>query len=144
MARVTVEDCLEYCKDRFYLVLSAAQRAHRLESGTDAMVEEDNDKPTVLALREIAGGFDVDQDEVEVAAREEEDRRLAERFMAVKRGDDMADAMSFLTTEGGPEANMPDIHFSEHFGMTPDSATPLPDDLDLSPKPKSEKSEDDS
>jgi len=141
MARVTVEDCLEHCKDRFYLVLSAAQRAHRLESGVDPMVEEDNDKPTVIALREIADGFDVDQDEAEVAAREEEDRRLAERFMAVKRGDDMADAMSFLTTEGGPEDNMPDIHFSEHFGMTPDSATPLPDDLDLSPKPK--KSEDD-
>ncbi|PIZ03581.1 MAG: DNA-directed RNA polymerase subunit omega [Gammaproteobacteria bacterium CG_4_10_14_0_8_um_filter_38_16] len=60
MARVTVEDCLEKVENRFALVLIAAERAHQLEMGvSDALVPEDGDKPTVIALREIAGGFDV-------------------------------------------------------------------------------------
>jgi len=60
MARVTVEDCLEFVENRFDLVLKAAARAHALESGAaDPMVDRENDKPTVLALREIAAGFDV-------------------------------------------------------------------------------------
>lgn len=60
MARVTVEDCLEKVENRFALVLLAAERAHQLEMGvSDPMVPEDNDKPTVIALREIAEGFDM-------------------------------------------------------------------------------------
>lgn len=60
MARVTVEDCLEKVENRFALVLLAAERAHQLEMGVAApLVAEDNDKPTVIALREIADGFDV-------------------------------------------------------------------------------------
>lgn len=60
MARVTVEDCLEKVENRFKLVLLAAKRAHQLEMGTaDPLVPIDNDKPTVLALREIAAGFDM-------------------------------------------------------------------------------------
>lgn len=60
MARVTVEDCLQFVENRFDLVLKAAKRAHELEIGAaDPMVDEDNDKPTVIALREIAAGFDV-------------------------------------------------------------------------------------
>lgn len=64
MARVTVEDCLENVENRFDLVLKAAKRAHLLElGGADPMVPKDNDKPTVIALREIAAGYDVTQDE---------------------------------------------------------------------------------
>lgn len=60
MARVTVEDCLKNVENRFDLVLKASKRAHLLELGAaDPMVERENDKPTVLALREIAAGFDV-------------------------------------------------------------------------------------
>lgn len=60
MARVTVEDCLEKVENRFALVLLAAERAHQIEMGvSEPMVPEDNDKPTVIALREIADGFDV-------------------------------------------------------------------------------------
>lgn len=60
MARVTVEDCLQYVDNRFDLVLKASERAHLLELGAaEPMVPEENDKPTVLALREIAAGFDV-------------------------------------------------------------------------------------
>lgn len=56
MARVTVEDCLENVSSRFELVLLASKRARQLVSGKEAMVELENDKPTVLALREIADG----------------------------------------------------------------------------------------
>lgn len=54
MARLTVEDCLDNVENRFELVLVAAQRARQLAMGADPLVPEDNDKPTVLALREIA------------------------------------------------------------------------------------------
>lgn len=56
MARVTVEDCLKNVKNRFELVLIAAKRARQLMHGKDPKVEWDNDKPTVVALREIAEG----------------------------------------------------------------------------------------
>jgi DNA-directed RNA polymerase subunit omega len=54
MARLTVEDCLDNVENRFELVLVAAQRARQLAMGAEALVPEDNDKPTVIALREIA------------------------------------------------------------------------------------------
>ncbi|MCL4162316.1 UNVERIFIED_CONTAM: hypothetical protein GTU68_064540 [Idotea baltica] len=56
MARVTVEDCLSNVDNRFQLVLVATKRARQLSLGAQAFVEEENDKPTVLALREIAEG----------------------------------------------------------------------------------------
>jgi DNA-directed RNA polymerase subunit omega len=54
MARLTVEDCLEHVDNRFELVLVAAKRARQLSMGAEPLVELENDKPTVLALREIA------------------------------------------------------------------------------------------
>lgn len=57
MARITVEDCLENVDNRFQLVLVAAKRARQLTQGAEPCVAKENDKPTVLALREIAGGF---------------------------------------------------------------------------------------
>lgn len=58
MARVTVEDCLEHVDNRFQLVVTASKRARKIaDSGVEPEVEWDNDKPTVVALREIAGGF---------------------------------------------------------------------------------------
>jgi len=56
MARVTVEDCLQNVDNLFQLVLLASQRARRLANGAEATVPVENDKPTVLALREIAAG----------------------------------------------------------------------------------------
>ncbi|SEO90136.1 DNA-directed RNA polymerase subunit omega [Aquisalimonas asiatica] len=55
MARVTVEDCLENVDNRFELVLVATKRARQLSNGLEPRVPLENDKPTVLALREIAG-----------------------------------------------------------------------------------------
>jgi len=66
MARVTVEDCLEFVDTNYELVLKAAKRARDISEGAPALVEEDNDKPVVIALREIAE--DVKPEEVLVAS----------------------------------------------------------------------------
>jgi len=58
MARVTVEDCLENVDNRFDLVTKAAKRARAIAMGSDPLVEWENDKPTVVALREIAAGLE--------------------------------------------------------------------------------------
>lgn len=57
MARVTVEDCLEHVDNRFQLVMLATKRARQIATkGYEPLVAEENDKPTVIALREIAEG----------------------------------------------------------------------------------------
>lgn len=56
MARITVEDCLEHVDNRFNLVLVAAKRARQISNGKEPLVAVENDKPTVVALREIAEG----------------------------------------------------------------------------------------
>lgn len=62
MARITVEDCLDHVENRFQLVLVATKRARQIANGADIHVPEGNDKPTVIALREIAA------DKIDVAA----------------------------------------------------------------------------
>ena len=57
MARITVEDCLDNVENLFELVTLAAKRARRIANGAEPLVERENDKPTVLALREIAAGM---------------------------------------------------------------------------------------
>ncbi len=54
MARVTVEDCLKHVESNYALVLQASKRARAIAEGAEPLVERDNDKPTVIALREIA------------------------------------------------------------------------------------------
>lgn len=62
MARITVEDCLDNVDNRFELVMVSSKRARQIQAeGKDPLVEADNDKPTVIALREIADGL-VDAD----------------------------------------------------------------------------------
>ena len=73
MARITVEDCLDNIGNRFEMVLTATKRARQIANGAEPLVEEENDKPTVIALREIADGLvntetvDVIQAEIEAA-----------------------------------------------------------------------------
>ena len=57
MARITVEDCADKIPNMFQLVLVAAKRARQLSNGAEPMVEWENDKATVVALREIAEGY---------------------------------------------------------------------------------------
>jgi DNA-directed RNA polymerase subunit omega len=96
MARITVEDCLEVVDNRFELVLMATKRARQLANGAEATIDAANDKPTVLALREIAGRK-INQsliDEVDKAAREKAEREALEWAAAevdddLKGGDDL-------------------------------------------------------
>ena len=75
MARITVEDCLANVDNIFEMVLVAAKRARRLAHGADALVELENDKPTVIALREIADGH------ITPAILEEVEQPATEEFM---------------------------------------------------------------
>ena len=75
MARVTVEDCLENVDNRFELVMLATRRARQMRDfGAEPMVPEENDKPTVIALREIAEGLVSHEilDEQEAATQDDE------------------------------------------------------------------------
>ena len=84
MARITVEDCLEHVDNRFNLVLLATKRARQLAGGVEPLIPWENDKPTVVALREIAAGLitvdtvdnqlnqeEVGEDELMIALSEE-------------------------------------------------------------------------
>ena len=79
MARITVEDCLEVVDNRFELVMMAAKRARQLANGVDPQIEntESNDKPTVLALREIAARA-IDQDYIDAVDKAERERKERE------------------------------------------------------------------
>ena len=55
MARITIEDCLARIPNRFELTLAATNRARQITAGSAPMVDADRDKPTVIALRELAG-----------------------------------------------------------------------------------------
>ena len=88
MARITVEDCLENVDNLFDLVIVASKRARRLANGAEPLVDWENDKPTVIALREIAAGLitpeileDIDQPDEELLSNEEAERLLAGALM---------------------------------------------------------------
>ena len=57
MARVTVDDCIHSIPNRFQMTLAATYRARQITAGATPMVEVDRDKPTVIALRELAQGL---------------------------------------------------------------------------------------
>ncbi len=85
MARITVEDCLENVDNLFDLVIVASKRARRLANGAEPLVDWENDKPTVVALREIAAGLitqeildDISQPEEDLLSSEEAEQLLAE------------------------------------------------------------------
>lgn len=84
MARVTVEDCLEHIENRFELVLAATRRARQIARGAQPHVDWENDKPTVVALREIAeqyvtaeilGGGEQSRAEFDISEQSEGDSR---------------------------------------------------------------------
>jgi len=86
MARITVEDCLEHVDNRFDLVLLATKRARQLANGVEPLLPAENDKPTVLALREVAAGK-ITNAMIQQAQREMDDTAvaLAQEFAAIAR-----------------------------------------------------------
>ena len=83
MARITVEDCVANIDNIFEMVLVAAKRARRIAHGADPMVELENDKPTVLALREIADGL------VTASILEEIEQPMADDLMQPEATDEI-------------------------------------------------------
>ncbi len=83
MARITVEDCVSNIENIFEMVLVASKRARRIAHGAEPMVEVENDKPTVLALREIAEGH------ITPAILEEVDVPTPEEFMQPDAADEI-------------------------------------------------------
>jgi DNA-directed RNA polymerase subunit omega len=81
MARITVEDCLHNVTNLFQLVLVASKRARKLANGAEATVEWENDKPTVVALREIAAGH-IGPEILEEAERPAQPEMLPEMDMS--------------------------------------------------------------
>ena len=79
MARITVEDCLEVVDNRFELVMMAAKRARQLANGVEPKIDntENADKPTVLALREIAAR-QIDQEFIDAVDKSERERKERE------------------------------------------------------------------
>ena len=95
MARITVEDCLEVVDNRFELVMMAAKRARQLANGVEPKLDnsENDDKPTVLALREIAASV-IDQEFIDAVDKSERERKereaLAWAAAEVVADDDMS------------------------------------------------------
>lgn len=80
MARITVEDCLEHVDNRFELVMVATRRARQMRRfGAEALVPEENDKATVIALREIAAGL-INDEMLDAQDASTEDHRLQVTF----------------------------------------------------------------
>lgn len=86
MARITVEDSLNNIPNLFQLVLVAAKRARKLANGAEATVEWENDKPTVVALREIAAGH-IGPEILEEAERAPQPELMPEPDMAGMSGE---------------------------------------------------------
>ena len=108
MARITVTDCLEHVDNRFQLVLIATKRARQLILGAEPLVEVENDKPTVLALREIAEGLigpSILEEEVTIPGLSfDEDGELIEEIADISEGE----------THGEPIAVNPAMEKGDH------------------------------
>ncbi|MBP6807809.1 MAG: DNA-directed RNA polymerase subunit omega [Chromatiaceae bacterium] len=88
MARITVEDCLDHVDNRFDLVIFATKRARQLANGVEPLIPWSNDKPTVVALREIAEG--VLTQETVAAVEVEREQRRAERTLEMQIAEELA------------------------------------------------------
>jgi DNA-directed RNA polymerase subunit omega len=89
MARITVEDCLDHVDNRFDLVLLATKRARQLAGGVEPLLPWQNDKATVMALREIAAGV-LSADSIAAAEQKEEDTtKSLEQALAEELAADM-------------------------------------------------------
>ena len=93
MARITVEDCIDKFSSRFELVLVASNRARKLHSGESPTVEKDNDKNTVIALREIAD---------ETISIEEMKKNLVEEYQTISLSEEEEE----LSLENSEEENV--------------------------------------
>ena len=131
MARITVEDCIDKFESRFELVLVASNRARKLHSGESPTVEKNNDKPTVIALREIA------DESVSVDSLKD---KLIQEYQTVSPIDEEELSLDYdgSVAETKEEINEDDLQFSEvnDEAQTPneDKSIADEDDSNLTPK----------
>jgi len=105
MARITVEDCLDNVENRFDLVMIASKRARQLQTGgKDPMVDEKNDKPTVVALREIAEGH-VDSSILTQVPEEEMEEAMEAVEVTPKNDISIEEAMDAVMVPESEEAD---------------------------------------
>ena len=98
MARLTVEDCLPLIGNRFDIVLVASRRARQLELGAEPLIDPEKDKPTVVALREIAAGLMNQEilDEIDAKQKAAEEYEAAVEY-AERQADQHDRAPDFLS-----------------------------------------------
>ena len=131
MARITVEDCIDKFESRFELVLVASNRARKLHSGESPTVEKDNDKPTVIALREIA------DESVSVDSLKD---KLIQEYQTVSPIDEEELSLDYdgSVTETKEEITEDDLQFSkgndEAQTLNEDKSIADEDDSNLTPK----------
>ena len=99
MARITVEDCVDKFPSRFELVLIASQRARKLFSGENPTVEKDNDKNTVIALREIADS---------TLSVEEMKESLIEEYQTITINDEEIESLELESSKDDQESDNED------------------------------------
>lgn len=104
MARITVEDCLEHVDNRFQLVLVATKRARQIEQGKQPLLELENDKPTVIALREIAAGLVNPSILKEVEPEPEPEAEMEEAMMAEMEAEPEAGEAQQASAESDAES----------------------------------------
>ena len=131
MARITVEDCIDKFESRFELVLVASNRARKLHSGESPTVEKENDKPTVIALREIA------DESVSVDSLKD---KLIQEYQTVSPIDEEELSLDYdgSVTETKEEITEDDLQFSEGNDeaqtSNKDKSIADEDDINLTPK----------
>ncbi|MFV0627389.1 MAG: DNA-directed RNA polymerase subunit omega [Alphaproteobacteria bacterium] len=133
MARVTVEDCVDKIPNRYELLMVAAQRAKDIASGSQITLPRDNDKNTVIALREIADETisieelqkelviglqkfveveEPEEEELEILAAEKELSELDDEFASVLLEADLGDDMQLQDAEGN-DIESDDVSFDD-------------------------------
>ena len=123
MARVTVEDCIEKVDNRFELVMMAAQRARKIGSGAPLLVEKDNDKNPVIALREIA------DDKISTGDMKEALIKTHQRVIEMDDTEDVIDMMDGEAEWNSMASQVSDNEMSEEEIEAAESA----DDSEASP-----------
>ncbi len=124
MARVTVEDCLDKVDNRFQLVLVATKRARQLANGVQPLVPWENDKPTIVALREIAEGLvgpGILEETVHSVFEEDE-----EEVAGSAAAEEATSPEATATAAEAPEAAAPEAAAPE--AAAPEAATPDAED----------------
>lgn len=139
MARVTVEDCVDKIPNRFELVLLAAQRARELSTGAPLVIDRDNDKDPVIALREIAGEHvdlgTLHTNLVKRLQKHAESEEPEEEREAIEPGDqlwpgDQSPAAMTHDAEGGDEAGLEEELGEDMLSITESPDGDLPEGAD--------------